>query len=62
MNMDEVPLTFVISLKYIVKKTGTSMLYICTTGNEKSSFTVVLGCQAVETTVLRVIVKVLNTV
>ena len=45
-NMDEVPLTFDIPLNRTVKKTGTSAVNIRTTGNEKSSFTVVLGCQA----------------
>ena len=45
--MDEVPLTFDIPVNRTVEKTGTSMVStICTTGNEKSSFTVVLGCQA----------------
>ena len=44
--MDEVPLTFDIPLKRTVEKTGTSAVNIRTTGNEKSSFTVVLGCQA----------------
>ncbi|KAI3362615.1 hypothetical protein L3Q82_001628 [Scortum barcoo] len=45
-NMDEVPLTFDIPVNRTVEKTGTSAVSICTTGNEKSSFTVVLGCQA----------------
>lgn len=44
--MDEVPLTFDIPVNRTVEKTGTSTVSICTTGNEKSSFTVVLGCQA----------------
>uniref|UniRef100_A0A8C5PNZ8 HTH CENPB-type domain-containing protein n=1 Tax=Leptobrachium leishanense TaxID=445787 RepID=A0A8C5PNZ8_9ANUR len=45
-NMDEVPLTFDIPVNRTVEKTGTSTVSIRTTGNEKSSFTVVLGCQA----------------
>ncbi|KAK7910104.1 hypothetical protein WMY93_014788 [Mugilogobius chulae] len=45
-NMDEVPLTFDIPVNRTVEKTGTRMVSILTTGNEKSSFTVVLGCQA----------------
>lgn len=44
--MDEVPLTFDIPVNHTVEKTGTSTISIRTTGNEKSSFTVVLGCQA----------------
>jgi len=44
--MDEVPLTFEIPLNRTVEKTGTRTESIRTTGNEKSSFTVVLGCQA----------------
>ena len=45
-NMDEVPLTFDIPVNRTVEKTGTSTVSIHTTGNEKSSFIVVLGCQA----------------
>ena len=45
-NMDEIPLTFDIPLNHTVEKTGTSAVNIRTTGNEKSSFTVVLGYQA----------------
>lgn len=45
-NMDEVPLTFDIPVNRTVEKTGTRTVSIRTTGNEKSSFTVVLGCQA----------------
>lgn len=45
-NMDEVPLTFDIPMNRTVEKTGASTVSIRTTGNEKSSFTVVLGCQA----------------
>lgn len=44
--MDEVPLTFDIPVNRTVEKTGTRTVSIRTTGNEKSSFTVVLGCQA----------------
>ncbi|KAK7934312.1 hypothetical protein WMY93_005208 [Mugilogobius chulae] len=44
--MDEVPLTFDIPVNRTVEKTGTRTVPILTTGNEKSSFTVVLGCQA----------------
>lgn len=43
-NMDEVPLTFDIPLTHTVEKKGTSTVSIRTTGHEKSSFTVVLGC------------------
>ena len=45
-NMDEVPLTFDIPVNRTVERTGTSAVSIRTTGNEKSSLTVVLGCQA----------------
>ncbi|KAJ8280487.1 hypothetical protein GJAV_G00055280 [Gymnothorax javanicus] len=45
-NMDEVPLTFDIPMNRTVEKTGNRTVSIRTTGNEKSSFTVVLGCQA----------------
>ena len=45
-NMDEVPLTFDIPVNRTVEKTGARTVSIRTTGNEKSSFTVVLGCQA----------------
>lgn len=44
--MAEVSLTFDILVNRTVEKTGTSTVSIRTTGNEKSSFTVVLGCQA----------------
>ncbi|TWW64308.1 hypothetical protein D4764_03G0013160 [Takifugu flavidus] len=43
-NMDEIPLTFDIPLTHTVEKKGTGMVAICTTGQEKSLFTVVLGC------------------
>ena len=45
-NMDEVPLTFDIPVNRTVEKRGTSTVSIRTTGNEKSSFTVVLACHA----------------
>ena len=45
-NMDEVPLTFDIPMTRTVEKSGTKMVPIKTTGNEKASFTVVLGCTA----------------
>ena len=45
-NIDKVPLTFDIAVNRTVEKTGTRTVSIRTTGNEKSSFTVVLGCQA----------------
>mgnify|MGYP003530257762 FL=1 len=45
-NMDEVFLTFDIPVNRTVEKTGARTVSIRTTGNEKSSFTVVLGCQA----------------
>jgi len=45
-NMDEVPLTFDIPVNRTVERTGTSAVSIRTTGNEKSSLTVVLACQA----------------
>ena len=44
--MDEVPLTFDIPVNRTVERTGTSAVNIRTTGNEKSSLTVVLACQA----------------
>ena len=44
--MDEVPLTFDIPVNRTVERTGTSTVSVRTTGNEKSSFTVVLACQA----------------
>lgn len=45
-NMDEVPLTFDIPVSHTVEKKGTSTVVIRTTGYEKASFTVVLGCHA----------------
>ncbi|KAF4799490.1 pogo transposable element with KRAB domain-like protein [Turdus rufiventris] len=42
-SMDEVPLTFDMPLTRTVKKTGTPTVPVHTTGNEKSSFIVVLG-------------------
>lgn len=42
----KVPLTFDIHVNRTVEKTGTSTVSIRTTGNKKSAFTVVLGCQA----------------
>ena len=44
--MDEVPITFDIPVSRTAGKTGTTTASICTTGNEKSSLTVVLSCQA----------------
>lgn len=44
--MDDVSLTFDIPMTPTVEKTGTSMVSIHTTGKEKASFTVVLGCKA----------------
>lgn len=44
--MDQVPLTFDIPVNRTVEKTGTSTVNRRTTGNEKSSLTVVLACQA----------------
>ncbi|KAF4790647.1 hypothetical protein TURU_138682 [Turdus rufiventris] len=41
--MDEVPLTFNMPLMRTVEQTGTSMVLIKTSGNEKTSFTVVFG-------------------
>ncbi|KAF4805290.1 hypothetical protein TURU_001411 [Turdus rufiventris] len=41
--MDEVPLTFDMLLTRTVKRTRAPTVPVCTTGNEKSSFTVVLG-------------------
>ncbi|TWW76588.1 hypothetical protein D4764_13G0012500 [Takifugu flavidus] len=43
-NMDEIPMTFDISLTHTVEKKGTSTVAIRTTGHEKSLFTVVLSC------------------
>ena len=45
-NMDEVPLSFDIPVNRTVEKIRTSTVSIRTTRNKKSSFTVVLGCQA----------------
>ena len=45
-NMDEIPLTFDIPVNRTVEKRATSTVSIRTTGNEKSSFTVVLACHA----------------
>ncbi|KAF4804907.1 hypothetical protein TURU_003861 [Turdus rufiventris] len=42
-NMDEVPLTFDMPLTRTVERTGTPTVPVHTTGNEKSSFTVVLS-------------------
>ncbi|KAF4798791.1 pogo transposable element with KRAB [Turdus rufiventris] len=42
-NMDEVPLTFDMLLTRTVEQTGTAIVPIRTTGNKKTSFTVVLG-------------------
>ena len=44
--MGEVALTFDIPVNRTVEKRGTSTASIRTTGNEKSSFTVVLACHA----------------
>lgn len=44
--MDEVPLTFDIPVNRTLEKTWSSTVNVCTTGHEKSSFTVVLACQA----------------
>lgn len=43
-NMDEVPMTFDLPMNRTVDKIGTKSISIKTTGNEKSSFTVVLSC------------------
>ncbi|TWW63283.1 hypothetical protein D4764_03G0002910 [Takifugu flavidus] len=43
-NMEEIPLSFDIPLTHTVEKKGNSTVAICTTGHEKSSFTVVFGC------------------
>ena len=44
--MDEDSLTFDIPVYHTLKRTGTNAVSIRTTGNEKSSLTVVLGFQA----------------
>ena len=44
--MNEVPLTFDIRVNRTIERTGASAVSIQTTGNERSSLTVVLGCQA----------------
>ena len=44
--MDEVPLTFDIPVNRTAEERGTSTVSMRTTGNEKSSFTVVLACHA----------------
>ena len=46
--MDEIPLTFDIPVNRTLKRTGSSAVSIRTMGNEKSSLTVVLGCQAID--------------
>ena len=45
-NLDEVPLTFDIPVNRMVERTETSAVSVRATGNEKSSLTAVLGCQA----------------
>lgn len=45
-NMDEVPLTFDIPMNRTIDSKGASSVKIRTTGHEKASFTVVLGCTA----------------
>lgn len=45
-NMDEVPLTFDIPMNRTINAQGASSVTIRTTGHEKASFTVVLGCTA----------------
>lgn len=45
-NMDEVPLSFDCPPSRTVETGGTTSIPICTTGNEKTSFTVVLACAA----------------
>ena len=46
-NMDEISLTFDILVNRTLKRTGSSAVSIRTTENEKSSLTVVLGCQVI---------------
>lgn len=43
-NMDEVPFTFNIPVNHTVEKRGTSTVSIRTTGHDRLTFTVVLGC------------------
>jgi hypothetical protein len=45
-NMDEVPMTFDAPQSRTTEAVGTKSVKIVTTGNEKLSFTVVLGCMA----------------
>ena len=45
-NMDEVPLAFDLPLQRTVAPKGESTVNLRTTGNEKTSFTCVLGCTA----------------
>ena len=45
-NMDELPMTFDAPMNRTVSDTGDKTVKISTTGNEKTSFTVVLSCMA----------------
>ena len=44
--MDETPVTFDLPSSYTLEKRGSSTVTIKTTGHERSTFTVVLGCMA----------------
>jgi len=45
-NMDETPVTFDLSYSFTLEKRGSSSINIKTTGHERSTFTVILGCMA----------------
>ena len=45
-NMDEVPLSFDLTLTRTVNKKGKSFITLRTTGHERTNFTCVLGCTA----------------
>ena len=44
--MDETPVTFDLPSSYTLEKRGSSTISIKTTGHERSTFTVILGCMA----------------
>ena len=44
--MDETPVTFDLPSSYTLEKRGSSTINIKTTGHERSTFTVILGCMA----------------
>ena len=46
-NMDETPVSFDLPNSYTLEKRGSSTISIKSTGHERSTFTVILGCMAV---------------